>query len=224
VSGTRGRSFAAAVLLGAWLSQAGAQAIYTCVDSKGRRLTADRPIVDCIDREQKELNPSGTVKRKLPPSPTLEERAAEEERARQAQQERNRLAEEKRRTRALVARYPHKAAHDKERNEALAAVDVVIVTANRRLVTLQAERQRLDTELEFYRKDPARIPPLLKRQIEENERQLAEQRRFIASQNGEKDRVNARFDEELALLRQLWVSPEPVKAAAALKAASGRAR
>jgi hypothetical protein len=100
----------------------------------------------------------------------------------------------------------------------------VIVTANRRLVTLQAERQRLDTELEFYRKDPARIPPLLKRQIEENERQLAEQRRFIASQNGEKDRVNARFDEELALLRQLWVSPEPVKAAAALKAASGPAR
>jgi Domain of unknown function (DUF4124) len=224
VSGARGRSIAAGVLLGAWLSQAGAQAIYTCVDSKGRRLTADRPIVDCIDREQKELNPSGTVKRKLPPSPTLEERIAEEERARQAQRERNRLAEEKRRTRALVARYPHKAAHDKERTEALAGVDAVIVTANRRLVTLQAERQRLDTELEFYRKDPTRIPAPLKRQLEENERQVAEQRRFIASQNGEKDRVNARFDEELALLRQLWVTPDPVKAGVALKAASGPAR
>jgi hypothetical protein len=24
--------------------------IYTCIDSKGRRLTADRPIPDCIDR------------------------------------------------------------------------------------------------------------------------------------------------------------------------------
>jgi len=224
VSGARGRSIAAAVLLGAWLSQAGAQAIYTCIDAKGRRLTADRQILDCIDREQKELNPSGTVKRKLLPSPTLEERAAEEERARQAQQERNRQAEEKKRVRALVARYPHKAAHDKERQAALAAVDAVLVSANRRLVTLQAERPRLDTELEFYRKDPSRIPPLLKRQLEENERQVAEQKRFIASQNGEKERVNARFDEELALLRQLWLNPDPARAATALKAASAPRR
>ncbi|WP_432214584.1 DUF4124 domain-containing protein, partial [Salmonella enterica] len=35
--------------------------IYTCVDAKGRKLTADRPILDCIDREQKELNASGQV-------------------------------------------------------------------------------------------------------------------------------------------------------------------
>lgn len=226
MSGSSGRSIAAAVLLGACLSQAAAQAIYTCVDSKGRRLTADRPILDCLDREQRELNPSGTVKRKLPPSPTLEERAAEEERARQAQQERNRLAEEKKRTRALMARYPHQAAHDKERSAALAAVDAVIVTANRRLATLQAERPRLDTELEFYKKDPARVPAPLKRQLDENERQVAEQKRFIASQNGEKDRVNARFDEELAVLKQLWANPEPTatKASVAMPAASAARR
>ena len=43
----------------AW-AQAG---IYTCVDAKGRRLTSDRPIVECLDREQKELTPNGNVKR-----------------------------------------------------------------------------------------------------------------------------------------------------------------
>jgi hypothetical protein len=27
-----------------------------CVDAKGRKITADRPIPDCIDREQQELS------------------------------------------------------------------------------------------------------------------------------------------------------------------------
>ena len=28
--------------------------VYTCVDAKGRRLTADRPIPECTDREQRQ--------------------------------------------------------------------------------------------------------------------------------------------------------------------------
>ena len=39
-----------------------AQGIYTCVDAKGRRLTSDRPIMECIDREQNELSAGGTVR------------------------------------------------------------------------------------------------------------------------------------------------------------------
>jgi hypothetical protein len=42
--------------------------VYTCIDAKGRKLTADRPIPECTDREQKILNPSGTVKAKVGPS------------------------------------------------------------------------------------------------------------------------------------------------------------
>jgi hypothetical protein len=39
-----------------------AQAIYSCVDGAGRKITADRPISECSDRAQKKINPSGTVK------------------------------------------------------------------------------------------------------------------------------------------------------------------
>src|SRR5436190_9468818 len=55
------------LLSAGFLPQAWSQSegIYTCVDSKGRRLTADRPIAECTDRVQKELNPSGTVKRQV---------------------------------------------------------------------------------------------------------------------------------------------------------------
>src|SRR5512140_43707 len=188
-----GRSIAAAALLVcAWLPLAGAEGIYSCVDAKGRRLTADRPILDCIDREQKVLNPDGSVRRKLPPSLTADERAAEEEKTRRAIEERNRLADEKKRNRALVARYPDKTTHDAERSKALALVDDVIATANRRIRELQAERQRLDLDLEFYNKDPARIPIKLKRQIEENEQNIEAQKRFVANQDLEKKRINAR--------------------------------
>ena len=100
--------------------------IYSCVDSKGRRLTSDRPIVDCLDREQKELGASGTVRRVVPPSYTAEERARLEEQRRAEELERSRIAEERRRERALLIRYPNQAMHDKERAEALKQIDEVI--------------------------------------------------------------------------------------------------
>ena len=72
--------------------------IYTCVDAKGRKITSDRPIVDCIDREQVELNPSGTVRRKVGPSLTAQERAAEEAKEREAQKKSRRSSRKTKRT------------------------------------------------------------------------------------------------------------------------------
>jgi Asp-tRNA(Asn)/Glu-tRNA(Gln) amidotransferase A subunit family amidase len=210
----------AALLAGGWMLPAAAQqGIYSCVDAQGRHLTSDRPIAACIDREQKELNPSGTVKRTVPPSLTAEERARQEAKARQAQEQRAREVEEKRRDIALLTRYPNKAVHDKERNAALAVADDVMAAAHRRTVLLAAERQKLDAELEFYKSDPSKMPARLKRQLEENTQQIAEQKRFVTSMEGEKTRINARFDEELSRLRALWAPVTPASAASASAAA-----
>lgn len=182
-----------------------AAGIYSCTDAKGRKLTSDRPIPECLDREQKVLNPSGTVRTIVPPSLTGPERAALEAKQRREAEERARQAEEKRRERALVLRYPNKAMHDKERAEALAQIEVVRQAALNRVKELQRQRRELEQELEFYASDPSRVPPSLKRLIDENAQSLAVQERFIADQDAEKARVNARFDEELARLQQLWV-------------------
>ena len=48
--------------------------IYSCVDAYGRRLTSDRPILSCIDREQRELNRSGGTRRVIPPTLSATER------------------------------------------------------------------------------------------------------------------------------------------------------
>ena len=178
--------------------------IYTCVDRNGRRLTADRPIAECLDREQRELGPSGIVRRQIGPSLTEQERAAQEAQRRKEAEARARELEERRRERALTARYPDKAAHDVERAAAIQLVDDVTATAEKRLVELAQQRKALDVEMEFYKKDPNKAPMSLRRKIAENEESIAEQQRFIAGQDQEKRRVHQRFDVELAQLRKLW--------------------
>lgn len=189
----------------AWAQAPGTSGgIYTCVDRNGRRLTADRPIAECLDREQRELGPSGIVRRQIGPSLTEQERAAQEVQRRKEAEARARELEERRRERALTARYPDKATHDVERAAAIQLVDDVTATAEKRLVELAQQRKAFDVEMEFYKKDPNKAPMALRRKIAENEESIAEQQRFIAGQDQEKRRVHQRFDVELAQLRKLW--------------------
>lgn len=178
--------------------------IYTCVDAKGRRLTADRPIAECTDREQRVLSPTGTERQRVGPTLTEQEHAALEVQRRKDGEERARVAEERRRERALMTRYPDKATHDAERAAALDQVDQITVVAEKRITDLQEQRKKLNTEMEFYKKNPSSAPVALRRQMAENEDALAEQQRFVAGQDQEKRRMNQRFDAELAQLRQLW--------------------
>ncbi|MBK5206442.1 MAG: DUF4124 domain-containing protein [Polaromonas sp.] len=185
---------------------AAAQSIYTCVDGKGRTITADRPIIECLDRTQQELTRSGTVKRQIGPSLTAHEQAALQEKDRRAAELRAREAEEKRRDRALLLRYPRRAVHDQERATALAQIDEVIKASSKRTLELVEHRKAVNSEFEFYVKDPAKAPAALKRRLEENEASVAVQKRFILDQELEKKRVNRRFDEELDKLKELWAS------------------
>jgi hypothetical protein len=180
--------------------------VYTCVDAKGRKLTADRPIAECTDREQKILNPSGTVQSRVGPTLTALERAALEQKAKKEAEELGRIGDEKRRDRALLIRYPNKGVHDAERGEALSQIAVVIKAASTRSDELARQRVAIDGEMEFYKKDPTKAPAYLRRQLEENVQSQAVQKRFIAEQEAEARRVNVRFDDELARLRQLWTT------------------
>lgn len=192
--------------------------IYSCVDSKGRKLTSDRPIAECADREQKLLNPSGTVKAKVGPTLTAPERAEAEAKEKLALEERARKDEDKRRDRALLTRYPNKAVHDNERVEAVKQIGVVKAAATTRVAELLRQRAELDAEMEFYKKDPSKAPARLRRLVDVMAHNLDVQKRFIADQDGEIVRVNARFDEELVRLKQLW----PLQAPAAASATSAK--
>lgn len=198
-------SVSALLTLALWAAgHAMAQGIYTCTDAKGRKITSDRPVIDCNDRTQQELTPQGTVKRVLGPTLTAQERAVQDAKDKAALELRLQTLEEKRRDHATLARYPNPASHDKERNQALSQIDEVIKTAAKRCLELAEQRVAINAEFEFYKKDISKAPLALKRRVEENDISIAVQQKFIIEQDGEKRRINQRFDEELAKLKVLW--------------------
>ena len=209
---------ACAVALSALLSgHVMAQGIYTCVDDKGRKLTSDRPIAECMDRAQKELNPSGTVRRVLAPPPTSKDRAALEEKEKLDAQARLEQAEEKRRDQALMKRYPDRASHDRERAAALSQVNGGSAANVKRIEELAERRKGILSEMDFYKSSPGKVPPELKRRLDETDANVANQKRLAAEQDAEKKRINQRFDDELAKLKPQWGVTGTAESSAAQK-------
>lgn len=186
------------------LAAAQGSGIYSCIDGKGRRITADRPIAECMDRTQKQLSGSGVVKREIAPVLTTDERAALEQKEKAAAEQRAREAEEKKRDQALLTRYPNRAAHDQERAAALVQVEEAIKASAKRAQELVDQRKAINADLEFYKATPGRAPASLKRRLDENDSSVAAQKRLVAEQEAEKKSVNRRFDEELAKLKPFW--------------------
>jgi hypothetical protein len=185
---------------------AAASGIYSCTDASGRRITADRPIASCVDREQRVLGNTGVELRRLGPTLTEQERTALEAKRRQEQTEQLQLREERSRERAMLLRYPNQGMHDAARADAIAQVNDVIAVAQKHQIELKQRRSKLSIEMEFYQKDPQKAPANLRRQLKENDESLDEQQRYIAQQESEKQRINQRFDAELQQLRKLWAT------------------
>ena len=181
-----------------------AHGIFTCVDAKGRKITSDRPIAECMDRVQKEITPTGTVKRVLMPPPTAQEQAILEEKEKHDIEERHKVAKEKLRDRALLKRYPDGTSHDKERAGALEWVIEDIKTATKRSEDLTVQRKGITTELELYKNSPGKAPAALNRRLDETDGNIAAQKRLIADQEAEKKRITQRFDTEAAKLKPQW--------------------
>jgi len=188
--------------MGHEVAQAAVGGIYSCVDVHGKRLTSDRPIAECLDREQRVLNKDGSQRQTVPPRMNAEERAAEEERKHQADLAEAARKDAVRRDRNLMLRYPDQSAHDKARESVLDDLRRSVDASMRHLQSLEEERKPLITETEFYKNK--RLPVKLKGKLEANEAQQKAQRDIILTQKAEMARVDALYDAELAHLRKLW--------------------
>jgi hypothetical protein len=178
--------------------------IYTCIDAQGRRLTSDRPIMECIDREQREFGRSGTLRRVIPPAQTAAERQEAETRARQAAIEAQRQHDIEQRDQALIDRYPNKAAHEAGRKDALEQSQALIDLAEEHIANLTQSRQDLDTQMEPYHDDPSKAPARLRRALSDNDQQMQVQRGIVASQKAQRANINELFDRQAQRLQPLW--------------------
>ncbi len=206
---------------GAQANKAPSTGIYTCIDDRGRRLTADRPIAECTAKEQLVLNRDGSVKQVLPPTLTAEERAEQEAHERRAAAVRAQRTEAVRRDRNLMARYPDEAAHLRAREAALDTVRLAMKATEIRLRSLQTEREPLLAEAEFY---PAGrpLPAKLRTQMDANDAATQAQQEAAAQQEAEMGRINRLYDRELDRLRRLWAGAAP-GSLGAMPSASGPA-
>ena len=183
-------------------AKAASTGIYTCTDSQGRRLTADRPISECAHKEQQLLNSDGSVRAVLPPTLTAEERANKEVRDRAAAEARSAQTDAVRRDRNLMARYPDEAAHNRAREAAADTVRLAMKASEIRLRELEAERKPLREEAEFYKGKS--LPLKLKTAIDANDASVEAQRTSSTNQEAELVRINKIYDAELDRLRRLW--------------------
>jgi len=203
---------AALLMLGAWPLHVAAQtaappSIYTCIDASGKKLTSDRPIAECSNRDQRVLNTDGSVKRVLGPTLTADERSEAEARDRDAAAEQARRLEAIRRDRNLLARFPNEAAHRKARVAALDDMNKAVRTSEARLAALAAERKPLTDEAEFYVGKP--LPAKLKTALDANDATVDAQRSLVQNQRQEVVRIDALYDAELERLKKLWAGAQP---------------
>lgn len=208
----------------------GKSGIYVCVDSHGRKITSDRPIEECLDRDQRVLNSDGSQRGVHERYMTATERAAYEDEQRRKQLEATAKMDAVRRDRNLLMRYPNEAAHEKARSAALDDVRTSIEISKKRLLDLERERKPLLSEAEFYANK--KLPAKLKRSLDDNEVSAEAQKTLIQNQEVEISRVTALYDAELAKLKRLWAGAPPgsleeqdrknaASAAAATKPTSG---
>ncbi|MDP9045798.1 MAG: hypothetical protein M3O01_13435, partial [Pseudomonadota bacterium] len=190
----------------AW-GQGGGSLIYSCYDAGGKRITRDRPIPECIAREQRVLNPDGSLNRVIPPTMTAEESALAEERSHATEVERVRQRDAQKRDQNLLARFPNEAAHNRAREQALEDVRKSLRTSEQRLSTLAKERKPLLDEAEFYVGKP--LPLKLKLALDANDASVDAQRTLMQNQKLEIVRIDKNFDDELERLRRLWSDARP---------------
>jgi hypothetical protein len=196
------RPILAGVLVGLFAASAQAAQIYSCVDGNGRRLTSDRPIRECLAREQRLLNADGSVRQVVPPTMTVDELAEAEAKKRQAELERAAKQDAVRRDRNLLQRFPDEASHSKAREAALDDVRKGVKFSEDRLVELQKERKPLLDEMEFYK--GKKLPLKLRQQLDANDAATTAQRSLVQNQKEEIKRIDSLYDAELARLRKLW--------------------
>jgi hypothetical protein len=183
--------------------------IYQCTLADGRKVTSDKPIVECTSagKSQRQLNQDGSQKGVFEAPLTEDEKAERDRLVRQRDAERTAQELEIRRDRDMLKRYPDEAAHGKARARALDDVAASVRTSEARIKALLQERKPLEEEKEFY--VGRSLPHKLKLALDANDAALEAQRALVQNQQTEIVRVSSLYDGELARLRKLWAGAQP---------------
>lgn len=167
-----------------------AAAHIVCCDVEGKRVCGDPPPPAC-DNRAKVIYLKGGVAKEIEAPLTPEQRAAREAEEARKKEAARQAAEQARKDRALLDSFTSVKELDAARDRAIADLEKNAEQAKNRLETALAKQKKLDDEKEFYLKKP--MPAQLKKQIEENEREIATQRQALEQKERDVTAVRERF-------------------------------
>lgn len=167
-----------------------AAARIVCCDVDGKRTCGDPPPIQCDNRAKTVFNKGGVAKEVEAPL-TAQQRAALDAEAARKKEEEKQAAEQARRDRALLDSYSNEKEVDAARDRSIADIEKNAEQAKNRLESAQAKQQKLEQEKEFYQKKP--LPAHLKKQLEDNEREIATQQKALAQKDVDIAAVRERF-------------------------------
>ncbi len=181
---------------------ASAQKIFICKDPvTGRTLTSDRPLPECAQTPVRELRKDGSTLRVIPPPPTAEQRQAKAaEEAKQKQEELDK-AEQKRRDQALLAAYSSEDSLQKARARQIAQQEDDIKRARQRLA--QAEKNLAEAQKDAKPYDKQKLPFGIEQRLMQGDLTIKAEQTVIDSKRAEIEKINQKFDADLARFREL---------------------
>jgi hypothetical protein len=184
--------------------------IFQC-ELNGKKVTSDRLIPECTNKEQRQLNPDGSLRSIIAPNLTDDERAEKERQEREAEVARVAKNDAVRRDRNLMLRFPNEAAHNKARDKALDDLRISAKSSEARIALLMVERKKLEDEKLFYVNDRVNkpLPSGLRQKLDANEAALEAQKSLAQNQDSEVVRINELYDLELKRLKKLWAGAQP---------------
>ena len=185
-------------------------AAYKCVDEKGVTRIGDTPPPECANVVMYETSRSGTVIKKIDPTPTAEQLKQRKEETDRKLAADKAAAEQKRKDMALLNTFSAEREFDVTRDRQIEPIQGRIKQAGERIAAIEKRQQAIDAEMEFYKAGKkkaagakaAEPPPML---VSEHERLLAEKKTLeslIANGQKEIEQLRARYDVD----KKRWVS------------------
>jgi hypothetical protein len=133
------------------LAAADAEAAFRCVDEKGTTHIGDTPPPACAKVPMYEISRSGSVLRKIDPTPTAEELKAREAETAERKERERAQAEQRRKDMALLSTYATAAEFDMARDRNVEPVQGRIKSAQERIEAVEKRAKELADEMEFYK-------------------------------------------------------------------------
>jgi len=174
---------------------------YCCTDERGHQVCGDSLPRECFGHAYRELSERGTLLRQVDAPLTPEQQAQREAAAANKKKEERAAMEERRKNQALINTYTSEKDVDIARDRTLADIENRAKEAQAKYNEAVKRKQKLEAEMEFYKKKP--VPTELKEQIKAAETEIKAQQTAVDAKKQEMDQVRNRFEEEKKRYREL---------------------